>query len=92
MRQWVGEMEEIATFVSSATGSDALTPPSQDLASIYRGMAATFERVAKDIEKGEQGGQDVKTLSDWSKQGQKRLPDEAKKAPSEEESKERKTE
>jgi hypothetical protein len=90
--QWVGEMEEIATFVSSATGSDASTLPSQDLASIYRGMAATFERVAKDIAKGEKGGEDVKTLSDWSKQGKKRLADDAEKASSEEESKKRKTE
>ena len=73
-------MEEIATFVSEASSSSS--PPSdprdvspsspRDMAAIYRGLAATFERVAKDIEsRGEEG--DVKVLRDWCAEGQKKV-------------------
>ena len=72
-------MEEIAIFVEiasiespSTTKTDASTTSPREMAAIYRGMAATFERVSLDIEKGD-SGEDVATLSDWSKKGKERL-------------------
>lgn len=81
--QWVGEMEEIGTFVEEASSSSSSSPPNvsgtlpsaspRDMAAIYRGLTATFERVAHDFESQDDGGQDVAALKEWCAQGQSRL-------------------
>ncbi|OXH42363.1 hypothetical protein J008_00127 [Cryptococcus neoformans] len=68
--RWVGEMEEISSFITSSILRS--TPITHNPADMYQGLAQMFQRVADDVKRSQvgQGGEEVETLLDWAKRGE----------------------
>ncbi|KAK4687201.1 hypothetical protein P7C73_g2907, partial [Tremellales sp. Uapishka_1] len=75
--RWVGEMEEIASFIDTSLLGGASDPepedisPERNVADTYRGLALMFQRLADSVAEKEAGNQDVAALT--------RFTDEAKR-------------
>ncbi|KAL7421777.1 hypothetical protein Q5752_003548 [Cryptotrichosporon argae] len=74
--RWVGEMEEIASFIASSLG----VPAAGSVADTYDGLARVFQRVADDVRAAEAAAAtgavhtgDVDALQAWAAKGQARL-------------------
>jgi hypothetical protein len=61
--QFVGEMQEISSFISTSLGG----PDGAKAASTYEGLADVFQRIADDLRrKGGRSGEEVEALGLWA--------------------------
>ncbi|WWD17506.1 hypothetical protein CI109_101947 [Kwoniella shandongensis] len=71
--RWVGEMEEISSFVTSSLRSSTTSPSPADT---FQGLAQVFQRVADAYKAQDEGSakeNDVKTLLGWTDEAKKVL-------------------
>ncbi|WVQ72748.1 hypothetical protein IAR50_002308 [Cryptococcus sp. DSM 104548] len=75
--RWVGEMEEISSFIMASILDSSSQSKGPNPADTFQGLAQVFQRIADDLKKREtsekEGDDELKGLVNWAEQGREEL-------------------